>query len=1000
MSGKPNPSPSADESRPDGVLVHVEDGRLFVSSSEDDSAKFSIYPVELSELTVNFRSKPKSPFFEIDRDGDLSINGIHINDDFIFNTLSSCFQPKKADTDSLLYCFNKWLAHGLAKLWTCGANPLSFVDGSDVDGSESPLNPSVLHGTDVFALPVPARCLFDIPDEDAFQKLFIPWPCRSSATPDLTKVFSVGRMPNLTEMRKIEPEIPTKDIDELEKIIGRMFRFKLPASVLSTAVRLYRQLTDISWLEGSVILLLSFSQISGSGKTHTFVELHTTYQNSNHPVRVLMFPLGGKDGVSRLGAWLKRKLAFSRPVEGNPWKDLVDELAGKMARSILAGKDLTDSLHDDPSFFARTDLARSPSEYLEKLTDIARPFSLVVLLDEALCLDHADRDRSQSVFGTSFVRIRQALINAAELVMSKNSMIKVIIAASDTHSAVSDFEEGSHSCALVGCECFIQYMKDVAPSVCSTQTRDSTFGIVRRSISDLTLLGEMEVFEAVSMNLVHSSVNKDELKAWFFRPFRAWFSCCPAQLLSGVPLWTTAFLTSVLKADDQVGCERIWNRALIDVIKLSFSKLHRDLRLSNLKFTNTRIKFECAITPEILRACVFSLLGHGLGPLHQTTAADLVRASCGCVIRDRSCKTEALLLSPEEVSSFRVFLAPGKLYQLAAMLVLNSHVFLGQPQPDHSSLLHAIFDLAMPISSYLRVGTTKGQPLELLGTALLAISFCTRKSSDISDYSLCQLHRDLASESNDFGRDIEFYLPFVDMGTLCERVKNLWSLMYYRSKAKSSYCKVIHTNQAYSRTFLCFSGVAPPFEFPSSLIKEGITDPFWSGGFYIFGHTSPGSDIILPKLTKTRMRKRGWFSPESLIVDVKGLRAISYSQVCKNCKMFICFTHPDQLRNPDSSEQKGRGINSAVFLSLYLPDWSEKLFSPADSTSFRQFSTVSMTVSKLNEIFMLRTSLMRKHLCLPKAVAPQKRPATEPRVAQARKRVSTRLRLRKGTGKE
>ncbi|GKT31574.1 hypothetical protein ADUPG1_002070, partial [Aduncisulcus paluster] len=168
-----------------------------------------------------------------------------------------------------------------------------------------------------------------------------------------------------------------------------------------------------------------------------------------------------------------------------------------------------------------------------------------------------------------------------------NYDILVSICYSDTHSAVSNFISGGHPHLLKNFGEFYDHVDSKASIV--------TKGTKHKHIA-----------------LLHSVKLSAE------------------NLLTGVPLWTTTFLSGIKKKlnsctkdEELIECA---DSALRKVVELSPSKVHRGIK--DFKFESSLFK----TNEKILSAVIFSLIGPGIGSMNHSLGADLVRASCGLVV--------------------------------------------------------------------------------------------------------------------------------------------------------------------------------------------------------------------------------------------------------------------------------------------------------------------------------------------------------------------------------
>ncbi|GKT31090.1 hypothetical protein ADUPG1_001838, partial [Aduncisulcus paluster] len=145
-------------------------------------------------------------------------------------------------------------------------------------------------------------------------------------------------------------------------------------------------------------------------------------------------------------------------------------------------------------------------------------------------------------------------------------------------------------------------------------------------------------------------------------PKSCFFKATPSQLLTGVPLWTTTFLSGIKKKlnsctkdEELIECA---DSALRKVVELSPSKVHRGIK--DFKFESSLFK----TNEKILSAVIFSLIGPGIGSMNHSLGADLVRASCGLVVPydPRKLYVDA----KDVVERCAVRAAPGILYSIAA----------------------------------------------------------------------------------------------------------------------------------------------------------------------------------------------------------------------------------------------------------------------------------------------------------------------------------------------
>eukprot|EP00768_Dysnectes_brevis_P003081 gnl/Dysnectes_brevis/2225_a2598_1088.p1 GENE.gnl/Dysnectes_brevis/2225_a2598_1088~~gnl/Dysnectes_brevis/2225_a2598_1088.p1 ORF type:complete len:1006 (+),score=166.52 gnl/Dysnectes_brevis/2225_a2598_1088:130-3147(+) len=834
-------------------------------------------------------------------------------------------------------------------------------------------------GESVYVLPVPLCCLAPF----AGIKTPIPWPC-------------VGRDPPMLpgSIRVVCPKLPaaapapsiTQPLKKVEDLLGRTFRFILKGDMLSGGMdALSHHCPEPTVRTNMNIKALSFAQLSGSGKTDTFIRFHLIHFADNPPRRVVMFPLGSVSGLSPVG---KTMYDYLLSCMGKDSRRIWDRLIDVISQQVACVINETASPSRDPTkcaFNIVQNLGKSsPSSFrISRRT----PCTVILFIDEAMILDHYN-SKIGIPFGFFFVVFHQVLIEVAQKLMKQSSNVTIVLAFADTHSTVSNFEPGSHSGLLDLVPCLRSQDKKV---LCSVQFTDS-FSLQRHALLPAALMTEDDVCTSVLYNAptcgipCHSDQSvKDELVKWLVTP-TAWFNCSPCELLSGVPLWTTAFLRElerILKAGGTPLIEKL-NASLAHVIILAKSKVHRD-------FTEPKaIEFP---TRERLRGALFGLVGHGLGTLLHRQGSDLVKASCGMLLPPTSCPT--LSIEASFSGQCRVIMPKGKLYALASLLLFNSFT---KNDEFYRALSDAVSSL-VPFNAYSMSRTSKGTPMELVASALLTVAFATGVDlTALLNDSTPVIHSSILS------------IPTMSMGELLSQVTLLWEKMYplHAGKGQSDSIKSHASFDNEARVSIC--GIVPSFR-TTQHIKLVTTSgrlaktknarhPLWMGGMFLRGKVEKGADIELALISSAVHTSRFLTvsvsvsvpvreDPDGKVIEkekvvaitrqeyyildleVKALKDPSLKDVAPSASVFLCF-HPPGRDLPKVPTETTDNCNVKVIVSLpfNLPEWDPPVLSAVcvgDIQYVHQSHTSRVTISSTTDATLkaAQKSIIQNQYCFP-----------------------------------
>ncbi|GKT34312.1 hypothetical protein ADUPG1_002802, partial [Aduncisulcus paluster] len=205
-------------------------------------------------------------------------------------------------------------------------------------------------------------------------------------------------------------------------------------------------------------------------------------------------------------------------------------------------------LHDDPSYYV-CQAFQSPVDLDSgrKLEfDLSKKLNLILYIDEALVLDQSVDDE-QHRFGIYFVGLRQILAEIAGEIMN-NYDILVSICYSDTHSAVSNFISCGHPHLLKNFGEFYDHV-DSKASIVTKGTKQTHIALLHSA----KLSAENVTESCQGFFEKHIKCAKDKQRKiatlidWMKNPKSCFFKATPSQLLTGVPLWTTTFLSGIKK---------------------------------------------------------------------------------------------------------------------------------------------------------------------------------------------------------------------------------------------------------------------------------------------------------------------------------------------------------------------------------------------------------------------------------------------------------------------